>query len=211
MAFMPTFSIVARYPETSALGMCVSTAIPAVGSVVPHVEANVGVIATQGYTNIAYGIKGLKLLRMGFSPQTTLEALLREDSEREMRQVIIIDRLGRKAAFTGKENAEWKGHIIGEDYVAAGNMLVSDRVLKAMADTFESSNGRLAERLMQSLEAGEAAGGDKRGKMSAALIVVGGMEHPKTRPFLSLRVDLHEEPVKELRRAFDSYKKWLRS
>jgi len=207
---MGTFSMVARCPKTGALGVCVSTATLAVGSVVPHVEANVGAIATQGYTNIKYGVKGLKLLRLGLSPKTALEALLKDDSQRDLRQVIIIDKYGRKAAHTGMRTSEWRGHIIGEDYVAAGNMLSSSRVIEAMAEAFESSAGWLADRLMQALEAGDAAGGDIRGKLSAALLVVGGIAMPETRPILDLRVDMHKDPVKELRRIFEAYKIWLR-
>jgi len=205
-----TFSMVARCPKTSALGVCVSTAVPAVGSVVPHVEPGVGAVATQGYTNILYGVNGLKLLKMGFSPQTALEALLREDSESEMRQVAIIDKIGRRAAFTGRKTPEWKGHIIGEDCIAAGNMLTSGRVLETMVETFENSEGWLAERLMLALEAGQEAGGDKRGKVSAALLVADKEPTVETRPFLSLRIDMHTDPVKELRRIFEAYKEWAK-
>ena len=204
-----TFSIVARCRETSALGVCVSTAVPAVGSVVPHVDKDVGAIATQGYTNISYGIEGLKLLRTGFSPKAALEAMLSKDSDREQRQVIIINSTGEKAAFTGRACREWQGHIIGDDYVAAGNLLSSGRVLEAMAEAFESSKGWLPERLMKSLEAGQAAGGDRRGKASSALYVVGDMKLVETRPYLDLRVDLHNEPVDELRRVFEAYKRWI--
>lgn len=204
-----TFSIVARCHRTSALGVSVSTAVPAVGSVVPHVQLGVGAIATQGYTNILYGIDGLRLLGKGFSPQDTLEALRREDSRRELRQVAIIDRKGRKAAFTGKETLEWHGHIVGEDCIASGNMLTSGKVLEAMVETFESSEGWLADRLMWSLEAGDEAGGDRRGRMSAALIVADEEMVLETRPLLSLRVDVHVEPVKELSRVFETYKVWI--
>jgi len=200
-----TFSIVARCPKTSALGVCVATAVPAVGSVVPHVEFGVGAIATQAYTNVLYGINGLKLLKMGFSPQTALEAMLKEDPEREQRQVIIIDKDGRTAAFTGKETIDWKGHLVGENYVVAGNMLVGSEVIKAMAQTFNGSKGDLSERLMKTLEAGQRAGGDKRGKKSAALLVM-NQQKTKTRPFLDIRVDEHPEPVKELRRIYEAYK-----
>jgi len=202
-----TFSIVARCPKTHALGVCVATAAPAVGSVVPHAEANVGAIATQAKTNILYGVNGLKLLKKGFSPKTALEAMLREDGERETRQVIIIDKNGRIGAFTGKETIVWKGHYIGKDYAVAGNMLVGKQVIEAMAQIFEKAKGEFAERLLESLEAGQNAGGDKRGKTSAALLVVGeGLSEP--RPFISLRVDVHEEPVKELKRIFSEYQKY---
>lgn len=201
-----TFSIVARCPKTLALGVCVSTAVPAVGSVVPHVEAEVGAVATQGQTSVLYGINGLKLLKMGFSPQTALDAMLKEDSKREKRQVAIIDKDGRTAAFTGKETLEWKGHLVGEDYVVAGNALVGAQVIEAMAETFENSEGNLAERLLKALEAGQEAGGDRRGKASAALFVVDKQPLP-TRPFVDLRVDEHPNPVAELRRVWEDFKR----
>jgi len=196
-----TFSMVARCSKTLALGVCVSTALPAVGSRVPHAEAGVGAIATQAYTNVSYGVEGLKLLKKGFSPHAALESMLKEDPDRELRQVIIIDRHGRTAAFTGKETIGWKGHLIGENYVAAGNMLVGGEVIEALAQAFESSlEGDLAERLMKALEAGQGAGGDRRGKASAALLVVGD------RPTMDLRVDRHSEPVRELRRMFEEFR-----
>lgn len=195
----------ARCPKTLALGVCVSTAAPAVGSRVPHVEARVGAIATQAETNILYGINGLKLLKMGFSPQTALETMLKEDPDRESRQVIIIDKEGRSAAFTGRKTVNWKGHFIGKDYVVAGNMLVGNSVVDAMAEAFESSEGVLSERLMRALEAGQKAGGDKRGKTSAALLVA-QKEQGGTHPLLDLRVDEHRDPVRELRRVFEIYK-----
>ena len=197
-----TFSIVARCPKTLALGVSVSTAVPAVGSVVPHVEAGVGAIATQAQTNVLYGIEGLKLLKTGLSPQTALGTMLQRDNDREKRQVIIIDAQGRTAAFTGKENIEWKGHMVGKDCAAAGNMLVGSRVIKAMIETFEATKGKLAERLLKALEAGQEAGGDKRGQMSAALLVAGEQWISETRPVLDLRVDAHQDPVKELRRIY---------
>jgi len=206
---MGTFSLVALCPKTSALGVCVSTAVPAVGSVVPYAEAGVGAIATQAQTNVLYGFDGLKLLKMGFTPKVALEMMLSKDPDKEQRQVAIINVASEKAAFTGRETVEWKGRIIGENCIAAGNMLASGAVLKAMVEAFESSGEWLAERLMKALEAGEAAGGDKRGKVSAALLIVGDKRFTETRPFLSLRVDLHDEPVRELRRIFEAYKRWM--
>lgn len=201
--------MVARCSKTWALGACVSTAVPAVGSRVPHVEAGVGAIATQANTNILYGIHGLRLLKMGFSPQVALEAMLKEDPDRETRQVIIIDREGRTAAFTGTETIEWKGHLIGRGYVVAGNMLVGSEVIEAMAQAFEGSEDELAERLMIALEAGQEAGGDKRGKKSAALLVT-SREQAGLRPLLDLRVDEHQDPIRELRRVFEGYKEWMK-
>jgi len=198
--------MVARCPKTLMLGICVSTAVPAVGSRVPHVEAGVGAIATQANTNVLYGTNGLKLLKGGFSPQAALEAMLEEDRNRESRQVIIIDEDGRTAAFTGRETIGWKGHLVGEDYAVAGNMLVGSRVIEAMAQTFETSGGELAERLMKALEAGQEAGGDKRGRMSAALLVAGGQQRG-TRPVLKLRVDEHHDPVGELKRILETKRK----
>jgi len=127
--------------------------------------------------------------------------MLKKDPDRESRQVVIIDREGRTAAFTGKETIGWKGHLVGKDYVVAGNMLVSSQVIEAMAQTFESSKEKLAERLLKALEAGQEAGGDKRGRMSAALLIA-SQQQTKTRPILDLRVDKHHDPVKELKRIF---------
>jgi uncharacterized Ntn-hydrolase superfamily protein len=191
--------MVARCQKTLTLGVCVSTAVSAVGSRVPYVEAGVGAIATQAFTNISYGTQGLKMLKAGLSPQSTLAAMLNEDSGRESRQVIMIDDEGRTAAFTGNETIGWKGHLIGEDYVVAGNMLVSSRVIDAMARTFENSEDKLAERLLKALEAGQDAGGDKRGRMSAALLTA-SQQRTVTPCILDLRVDEHHDPVKELRR-----------
>jgi len=205
-----TFSMVARCPETLALGVCVASGSLAVGSVVPHIEPGVGALAVQGYTNFFHGVNGLRLLREGRSPQEIVEILLREDSLREKRQIIIIDSFGRRTAFTGRETPEWSGHVIGENYVAAGNLLRSSRVLEEMVIAFEESRGEwLAERLMRALEAGESAGGDRRGSRSSALMVAERKPIHESRPIISLRVDLHKEPVKELRRIFESYKDWL--
>ena len=201
-----TFSIVAYCPKTSVLGVAVATASIAVGNRVPHVKANVGAIATQAKTNIEYGIKGLKLLELGFSPKTVLESLLKEDSGREERQVIIVDAQGRTAAFTGRKTIEWKGHYVGENYAVAGNMLTGREVIEAMTKAFEESeNEKLAERLLKALEAGQEAGGDKRGKTSSALKVYG-----QNGKFIDLRVDFHENPVEELRRIFKAYVEWFK-
>jgi len=204
-----TFSMVARCPKTSALGVCVSTAVPAGGAVVPYVKLGIAAIATQGYTNVLYGLKGLKLIEEGLSPDEALNNLLNEDAERELRQVAIIDSQGRKATFTGSQTTEWKGHIMEEDCIAAGNALVSGKVLDLMVEKFNGTKGWLAERLMQSLEMGDKAGGDRRGKASAALLVADKKIATETRPLLNLRVDLNKEPVKELRKIFDAYKKWI--
>jgi len=197
-----TFSIVARCPMTLALGVAVSTAVPAVGSVVPHVKVNIGAIATQAQTNIAYGIRGLQLLENGETPEKALKKLLATDEDREQRQVIIIDAKGRTAAFTGKETEDWKGHVISENCVAAGNILTGSNVIQAMLDSFEEEKGTLASRLLKALEAGQDAGGDRRGQLSAALLVANSRWIGSSRPLLDLRVDAHSNPVAELRRVY---------
>jgi uncharacterized Ntn-hydrolase superfamily protein len=197
-----TFSIVARCPKTLALGVAVSTAVPAVGSAVPHVKVNIGAIATQAQTNIAYGKEGLQLLENGEIPEKALKKLLATDKDREKRQVIIIDVEGRTAAYTGKETEGWKGHIIGEDCVVAGNMLTESNVIRTMRNSFNEEKGSLAERLLNALEAGQDAGGDKRGRLSAALLVADSRWIDSSRPLLDLRVDAHSNPIAELRRVY---------
>jgi uncharacterized Ntn-hydrolase superfamily protein len=197
-----TFSIVARCPKTLALGVAVSTAVTAVGSVVPHVKVNVGAIATQAQTNTVYGTDGLLLLEKGEVPQKVLKKLLATDKDREKRQVIVIDAKGRTAAFTGNETENWKGHVIGEDCVVAGNMLTGTNVIRAMHDSFVEQKGTLALRLLKALEAGQNVGGDKRGRLSAALLVADSRWIGSSRPLLDLRVDAHTNPVAELRRVY---------
>jgi uncharacterized Ntn-hydrolase superfamily protein len=197
-----TFSIVARCPKTLALGVAVSTAVPAVGSAVPHVKVNVGAIATQAQTNITYGTDGLQLLQNGEIPERALMKLLATDKDREKRQVIIIDAKGRTAAFTGKEIDGWKGHSIGENCVVAGNMLTGSALIRAMCNSFEVEKGSLGERLLKALEAGQDAGGDRRGRLSAALLVADSRWTGSSRPLLDLRVDAHSNPVAELRRVY---------
>jgi uncharacterized Ntn-hydrolase superfamily protein len=189
-----TFSIVARCVETRSLGVATATGRANVRKRVPYVEFNVGAIATQGFTATIYGINGLKLLRNGLTPKRALEKMLSTDKEREKRQVIIIDRFGQSAAFTGRDVLPWKGHIMGKNYIVAGNMLANLKVLESMAKTFEESCGSLARRLLNALEAGEKAGGDKRGTVSAALIVA------EKDSRIDLKVDIHLNPIKELRK-----------
>jgi uncharacterized Ntn-hydrolase superfamily protein len=166
------------------------------------VEAGVGAIATQANTEVGYGKEGLRLLGEGFSPQRALEVMLTRDPEKESRQVIIIDKHGRTAGFTGKATIDWKGHLRGKEYVVAGNMLRGGTVLEAMAEAFDGSAGELLpERLMKALEAGQKAGGDKRGEVSAALVVAG--TEPRSQcSWLNLRIEEHADPVNELRSIF---------
>jgi len=201
-----TFSMVARCERTGELGVCVSTAVPAVGSIVPHAELDVAAIATQATSNVMYGIKGLQLIKLGLSPSSALDALLREDEKREVRQVIMIDKDGRTASFTGRETVEWRGHLTGRNYATAGNMLVGSQVIEAMAKAFDSTEGPLEERLMKALEAGQNAGGDKRGRVSAALLVMKRVGADSLRPWIDLRVDENPDPVAELRRIYEVFK-----
>lgn len=202
-----TFSIVALSHKTKSLGVAVATAVPCVGALVPHVEMNVGAIATQARTNVWIGINGLKMLKLGLSPQTVLEALLKEDPLREERQAAVIDVQGRKAVFTGSNTIDWKGHVIGGNYVVTGNLLVGSRVLEAMAEAFEESDGDLAGRLLLALKAGDEAGGDKRGRCSAALLIGGPRYKDRSGlPIISMRVDYHEKPVKKLFKIYNKFR-----
>jgi uncharacterized Ntn-hydrolase superfamily protein len=207
-----TFSIVAFDPKTGDLGVAVASRVLAVGAVVPYAQAGVGAIATQAFANTTYGPKGLALLRKGLTPEQVLKRLLAEDKDREQRQVGIVDAKGRAAAFTGKKCLPWAGHLVGKGYTVQGNILAGEQVVKAMAQAFENTKGELAERLMAALEAGESAGGDARGKQSAALLVVrkGGGYGGFDDRYIDLRVDDHPEPVKELRRLLTMKLAWAR-
>ncbi len=202
-----TFSIVAFDPKTGDLGVGVQSKFLAVGAVVPWAKAGVGAIATQSWANTSYGPKGLELLSRGLSAPEVVEMLIAEDEGRDLRQVGIVDARGRAAAYTGKGCFEWAGHIVGSGYACQGNILAGPRVVEAMAEAFEKSQGELAHRLLAALEAGQAAGGDRRGQQSAALLVVrekGGYGGFNDR-YVDLRVDDHPEPIKELKRLLSLY------
>lgn len=202
-----TFSIIAYDPETGDLGVGVASKFLAVGSIVPHARAKVGAIATQSYACEYFGPVGLTLLEKGLSPEEVLNKLLFNDQHREKRQVAIINAKGQVAAFTGRECIEWAGHIIGDHFSVQGNILTGPEVLKAMASAFRETNGELVDKLIASLEAGEIAGGDKRGKQSAALLVVrekGGFLGESDK-YVDLRVDDHPDPIRELKRLFNLY------
>ena len=196
-----TFSIIARDPERGHFGVAVSTAVPGVGAVVPHTKAGVGAIATQSFTSIMLGIDGLRLLEIGLSPEAALTSLLEEDPEAERRQVAGIDAQGRTFVYSGDECVDWYGARSGDNYSVQGNMLVGKETIDAMAEAFEQSSGYLSERLLAALEAGQAAGGDKRGRESAALLTVPFGPAPGSK--IDIRVDQHEDPVAELRRIAD--------
>lgn len=195
---LTTFSIVGRDPQKEEFGVTVATARPNVGSLVPFVSLK-GAIATQARVNTDLGRKGLALLEAGVEIETALQALLAVDQDRERRQLHGLD-ASKPFAFTGTECVEWAGHLMGKDCTVAGNMLVGPRVLEAMAEAFQADEDlELSERLLRALEAGQQAGGDKRGRQSAALLIAS----PDPRFYHNLRVDEHPDPVAELRRIYD--------
>jgi uncharacterized Ntn-hydrolase superfamily protein len=197
-----TFSITARCARTGQLGVAVSTAVPAVGWWVPYVEPGVGAVASQALCNPYLGVVGLRLLRQRRPAPEVLEQVLAADPIRARRQLAMVDAAGRSAAFTGSDTHAWQGHRTGAGYAAAGNTLVGPETVDALAETLErtaETDVELAERLMQALEAAQAAGGDHRGRCSAGILVYGDELYP----YLSARVDDHPEPVAELRRLVD--------
>lgn len=195
-----TFSIVGFDPETEELGIAVQSKFIGVGSVVPWAKAGVGAVATQSYANTSYGPKGLEHMASGKSAEETVRLLTEKDEERELRQVGVVDAKGNAATFTGSDCYDWAGGRTGNHYAAQGNILVNQETVDQMGRTFESAQGTLAERLLDALNAGQQAGGDSRGKQSAALLVVkdkGGYGGFNDRA-IDLRVDDHPEPTMEL-------------
>lgn len=203
-----TFSIVGYDPEAQEWGIGVQSKFLAVGAVVPWARAGVGAVATQSFANTAFGPDGLGFMAQGLSAQDAMEKLLAADPQREHRQVGIVDSQGRSATFTGKECFPWAGGIAGKNFAAQGNILVSEATVGALAETFRASKGSLAERLVAALDAAQDAGGDRRGRQSAAVLVVkekGGYGGLNDR-YVDLRVDDHVEPIKELGRLLGLYK-----
>jgi uncharacterized Ntn-hydrolase superfamily protein len=199
-----TYSIAACDMEAGQWGVATQSKFLGVGSVVPWAEPGVGAIATQAYANPRYGPDGLALLGEGLSAEEVVERLTSADEGRDHRQVGVVDAQGRGASFTGGECMDWAGGRTGECYAAQGNILVSAETVDAIAETFEQGQGTLAERLLDCLDAAQAAGGDRRGQQSAALLVVerdggyAGLSHE----VVDLRVDEHERPLEELRRIY---------
>jgi uncharacterized Ntn-hydrolase superfamily protein len=192
-----TWSIIARDDATGEFGIAVATRFFAVGARVPHIAARFGGIATQALSNPYYGIDGLKLLREGRTPHDIIETLIAGDTGRESRQLHIMDASGRIASHTGSECVDWCGHFEGKDFSIAGNMLAGARVLDDTAKAYAANEPLpFAQRLIAAMRSGEAAGGDKRGKQSAALLIYGEEEWSA----LDLRVDDHVDPLSELER-----------
>ena len=197
-----TFSIVARDPVTGELGVAVQSHWFSVGSIVPWAEAGVGAIATQSFVDPSYGKLGLELMRAGKTAPETLKALLAGDEGRDVRQVAMIDARGNVDAWTGKNDIPAAGQIVGRNFSVQANLMLNEQIWPAMAQAFEKTKGDLADRMLAALDAAQAAGGDIRGRQSAAIVVVTGKptgQAWKDRTF-DLRVDDSAEPLKELRR-----------
>jgi len=192
-----TWSIVARDKATGCFGIAVATKFFASGARVPFIAAGVGAIATQALVNPFYGTKGLQYLRKGMPPEAAVKALIADDDGRDHRQVHVMDAHGRVAAHTGTACIDWNGHFAGEGFSVAGNMLTGPGVLDETAGAYVAAGALpFPRRLITAMLAGEAAGGDKRGKQSAALLIYGDEEWSD----LDLRVDDHVEPLAELDR-----------
>ena len=207
-----TFSIVAADPATGELGIAVQSKFLAVGAVVPWAKAGVGAIATQAWANTTYGPRGLELLAEGKSPEDALRTMIANDEGREQRQVGIVDAKGQTATHTGGGCMAFAGGRSGRHFTVQGNILAGEEVIEAMAKSFEDSHDsgkELAQRLLDALQAGQEAGGDRRGMQSAALLVVrqdAGYSAYNDR-YRDLRVDDHPEPIRELQRIYALHKK----
>lgn len=195
-----TFSIVARCRRTGMLGVAVSTAVPAVGSICPYMKSGVGAVSTQSWVNPYLAIDTLRRIEAGMSAAQALEAAMADDDAKHLRQIGVVDATGRAVAWSGEHCTPWFGHIVRDHFAVQGNMLKGEPTIVAMADAFEDTEHQtLAERMLRALEAGQLAGGDKRGKQSAALRV----HHVEDYPWLDLRVDEHAQPIAELRRVYE--------
>ena len=208
MARLSTYSLVACDLETREWGIAVQSKFLAVGAVVPWAEPEVGAVATQALANVAYGPRGLELLREGLSADDVVTRLTEEDAGRADRQLGVVDGTGRAASYTGSSCLHWAGGRTGEGYAAQGNILVSEETVTALAETFEETAGNpLADRLLSALAAAQAAGGDSRGQQSASLLVVkrDGGYGGTSDVMVDLRVDDHPTPIEELARLYEMH------
>ena len=211
MAFPPgvefhTFSIVARCPRTGMLGIGTSTRSLAVGARVSHVRPRLGAVAIMAIADARLGYQALRLLKLGYRAQKVIDELVSSDLFAEYRQLAVIDNDGNAAARTGANNRDWAGHHIADGFITLGNVLLGEHVLAAMSEAYEADPDEdLEERLMRAIEAGRDAGGQHGGQNSAALYVYDTDEFAR----VDLRVDIHEEPVGELRRVFDAYRPYI--
>jgi uncharacterized Ntn-hydrolase superfamily protein len=202
-----TFSIVAADPAAGDWGVAVASKFPCVGAVVPWAKAGAGAVATQSWANTSFGPEGLALMASGLPGEEALARLLGEDDGREDRQVGVVDAAGGEATYTGSKCMDWAGGVTGRGFAAQGNILVGEQVVADMSRAFSGTEGDLCDRLLAALLAGDRAGGDRRGRQSAALLVVregGGYEGRNDR-YIDLRVDDHPDAPRELARVFDVY------
>jgi uncharacterized Ntn-hydrolase superfamily protein len=210
-----TWSIVARDEAAGQIGIAVATCAFAVGARVPFVATGAGAIATQAFVNPFYGYRGLELLRDGMAAEEVVARLTEADNGRGERQLHVMDRAGRSAAYTGEDCVPWCGHLVRDGFSVAGNMLAGPAVVADTAAAFEAAAGQpLAQRFLIAMKAGEAAGGDRRGRQSAAILIHDVEEYP----FLDIRVDDHPDPLAELQRLeavhrarFAHYRKFMPS
>jgi len=202
-----TYSIVAVDRDRGDIGVAVASKFIAAGSIVPWVKVGVGAVATQSWANVKFGPLILYLLENRYNPRKAVEVVLASDEKKEYRQIGVVDVKGEAYAYTGGKCIPYAGHIVGDGYAVQGNILVGEEVLEAMAKAFETTKGELVDKLLAALKAGDQAGGDKRGKQSAAIIVVrpcggyGGCLEGVDK-YVDLRVDDHPDPVNELIRLF---------
>lgn len=204
-----TFSIVAYSADEDACGIAVASKFPAVGAVVPWAKSGAGAVATQSYANVSYGPTGLALMASGHSAHETIDRLLKDDKEAHLRQIGVVDCLGGAATFTGEGCFDWAGGVCGESFAVQGNILVGPQVVEAMVKGFQDAEGNLPSRLLAALMAGDRAGGDRRGRQSASLLVVkpqGGYGGYTDR-WVDYRVDDHEDPLSKLSELLELH--WL--
>ncbi|MEW5842545.1 MAG: DUF1028 domain-containing protein [Bacteroidota bacterium] len=200
--FAHTYSIVAFDPQTGEMGVAVQSHWFSVGTSVTWGEAGVGVIATQSFVNASFGPRGLELLKKGMSPQEVVDELIESDDGRDFRQLAVLDSKGRAASYTGSKCIQPAGNIVGDGFSVQANLMSTDKVWPAMAEAFKNSKGPLAERMLTALEAAQKAGGDIRGKQSAAMLVFRGKSTGKAweDKLVDLRVDDNPNPLIELKR-----------
>ncbi|MFO7627642.1 MAG: DUF1028 domain-containing protein [Candidatus Fermentibacteraceae bacterium] len=205
LALLSTFSIVANDPETGEWGIAVASKVPFVGQMVPWAKAGAGAIATQAWANLGYGPEGLRLLSEGMSAEEVIQTLTSGDSLADQRQIGVVDSRGNPASFTGTETMFWAGGVTGQGYAIQGNILTGPEVVEAMERSFLATDGEiLAYRLLEALKAGEDAGGDSRGRQSAAILVVreNGGHQGSTDLLVDIQVSDNPEAVTELRRLY---------
>ncbi len=199
-----TFSLVACDRDKGQWGVVVASKFLAVGAIVPWAQAGAGAVATQAFANLPYGPDGLKLLASGATAQETIDRLTGADPDFQERQIGVVDAAGGSATFTGTGCFEWAGGRAGDGYAAQGNLLAGAAVVAALADTFDSTEGPLVERMLAALQAGDQAGGDRRGRQSAAIVIreAGGGYGGTNDRLIDLRIDDHPDPVTELQRLY---------